>query len=692
MSQTAVPIQSSPETVLLPPPRNARSEGEAVSLTGELRVLLDPVTPETEPIRQRLCEELARLGLTPRLAAFGEARGDSAKAGDPHVSTVSLRVDPGDGDVPDHPEAYRLAVGSGGIVLAARAPAGLFYAGRTLLQWFRASLGHSAEEPGSQAARATVQDLAVVDRPDLDLRGVMIDVSRCRVPTLAELFRLVELAAELKLNQIQLYTEHTFAYRGHEEVWAEASPITPSDVRALDAHCRRCFIELVPNQNSFGHLHRWLVHDRYRPLAEVPEGIEHPFSDGPEPFSLCPTDPRSLDLLADLFDQLFPCFTSRAFNAGLDETLDLGRGRSAEACAARGTVGVYLEFLRGVHGLVRRRDHRMQFWGDVVIEEAPAGPAGAADRVREIPADAVALEWGYESGHPFPAHAERFAASGLDFVLCPGTSSWSSLAGRTTNAVRNQAEAVRSALDTGALGVLITDWGDYGHLQPPAVSEAPLAAGAAFAWNAALARDPDAFAAERLPGLVGLQIFREARTDGGGTLAEAALRLGDAHRQVGTRDRNGAALFFLLAFGHQDLTHPRYEGLTMEGLKGAEGAIFEAMTLLTRTGSSGRQGRPGRPGRGGAVERDVRPDGGLVASELLWAARALLTACRIGRARLGAGRETSLAAIAEPRRRALADAVGGLIEDHAVLWRARSRPGGRTESVARLERTLELLK
>ena len=236
---------------------------------------------------------------------------------------------------------------------------------------------------------------------------------------------------------------------------------------------------------------------------------------------------------------------------------------------------------------------------------------------------------------------------------------------------------MRSALDSGALGVLITDWGDYGHLQPPAVSEAPLAAGAAFAWNAALAEDPDGFAAERLPGLVNRQVFRDARPDGGGTLAEAALRLGDAHRQTGTRDRNGAALFFLLAFGHQDLTHPRYEGLTMKGLDRAETEVLQAVALI------------GRPGRG---SRPARADGTLVLDELTWAARALLTACRIGRARLAAGRDQPLSAIPSSDRRSLADAVGGLVEDHAVLWRARSRPGGRTESVARLERTLSLLR
>ena len=91
------------------------------------------------------------------------------------------------------------------------------------------------------------------------------------------------------------------------------------------------------------------MHEPYRALAEVPEGLEHPFNpERREPFSLCPLDPGSLALLADLYDQLLPCFASRELNVGLDETFDLVRGRSAEACAERGKVRVYLDFLRAV--------------------------------------------------------------------------------------------------------------------------------------------------------------------------------------------------------------------------------------------------------------------------------------------------------------------------------------------------------
>ena len=37
--------------------------------------------------------------------------------------------------------------------------------------------------------------------------------------------------AEFKVNQFQLYIEHTFAYRDHRDVWKDASPMTGPDIR-----------------------------------------------------------------------------------------------------------------------------------------------------------------------------------------------------------------------------------------------------------------------------------------------------------------------------------------------------------------------------------------------------------------------------------------------------------------------------
>ncbi len=578
-----------------------------------------------------------------------ERRGVAMVRGESGEARLRLVVERG--ELP--PQGYRLLVDERGIEIAGADDAGLFYGACTLAQWI-------ALDDGNGAAGRELPAVRIEDWPDLRRRGVMLDVSRDKVPTMATLHALVDRFADSKLNELQLYTEHTFAYRGHEVVWRDASPLTAEEVRELDNHCASVGIELVPNQNSFGHFHRWLVHEPYRQLAEVPEGLEHPFGERHEPFSLCPTDPRALALLGDLYDQLLPNFRSRELNVGLDETFDLGKGRSAEAVAEKGKVRVYLEFLQQVHALVAARGHRMQFWGDIIIEQP--------ELIAELPRDAVALEWGYEADHPFLEHARRFADSGLEFVVCPGTSSWCSFAGRAANALKNLALAAVAGREAGARGYLITDWGDFGHLQPLSVSYLGFLAGAGFAWNV------DAAAAPLGHDWRGL-LDRWAFDDPTGARSEAALTLGDAYLRTGASQKNGTALFYLLAFPQHDLTNRRYNGLSDEGLQETERWIESGTAALQAAAA--------------ADEGDA--EAALVRRELLWVAGLLRLSCRLGRARLAAGPTVPVPDLPAAERASLLAELAPLVDEHREIWRARNRPGGREDSVARLERLARLL-
>ena len=656
--------------LLAPPPRSLRR------LEGTLRlrpVVLLPAdaNPGIEPTRTRLARRLAAAGVDSRTAEPGSDPR-------PGETPLRLRLDPAT-EIPDTAagsETYRLVIEPQGVAITAAAAAGLFHGAGTFSQWLTA---HSTGAPGAPPELPAVD---IEDGPGLSHRGLLLDISRNRVPTMESLFRLVDTLANLKLNQLQLYTEHTFAYRGHEVVWRGASPLTATEVRRLDAHCRERFIELVPNQNSFGHLHRWLRHEPYRRLAEVPEGLRHPFGDEVEPFSLCPVDPGAVDLLRDLYGQLLPLFSSGEFNIGCDETFDLGKGRSAEACRERGAGRVYLEFLRRLHGLAAEHGRRIQFWGDIL--------AGKPELLTEVPGDAVALEWGYEAGHPFAERAAALAGAGLEFYLCPGTSSWNSFGGRLDNAVANLAEAALAAREHGASGYLITDWGDFGHLQPPPVSWPPLVAGAAFAWSPAAAERP---AGLPLPALVD----HHAAAAIGVGVGEALARLGNAYQAAGVTPMNASALFKLVNFADRTLADAGLEALTAAGLDEVESVVAEATAALARGDGAGTPS-PAAPdtsapdtGAPDAGATNARGTAALVRGELAWVAGMLRFACRLGRARLAAGGETPVPELPAGERRALARELGRRIEELSPLWLARSRPGGLDDSRGRLERVHRLL-
>ena len=224
-------------------------------------------------------------------------------------------------------ENYQLKISSEGIALNAKTETG----------WFRGltTLGQIVRE-----CRSALPCLLIEDGPELSGRGYMLDISRCKVPTQDALYELVDTLAVLKYNQLQLYTEHTFAYRNHQIVWENASPLKAEEIQSLDTYCYNRHIELVPNQNSFGHMDRWLRHVAYKHLAECPNGYTHPML-GPLAWggTLKP-DEESIDFVSKLYDELLPNFRSNRVNVGSDEPWELGQGCSEEFVKAENIVSI----------------------------------------------------------------------------------------------------------------------------------------------------------------------------------------------------------------------------------------------------------------------------------------------------------------------------------------------------------------
>jgi hypothetical protein len=361
--------------------------------------------------------------------------------------------------------------------------------------------------------------------------------------------------------------------------------------------------------------------------------------------SLCPIDPRAVDFVAGLYDELLPHFTSKTFNVGCDETIDIGKGRSREAVERLGRGRVYLDFLLKIHELVARRGRRMQFWGDIVFEHP--------ELIEALPRDLVALEWGYEADHPFDVQGEKFAKAGIAYQVCPGTSAWLSLGGRTTNALGNLDAAAASGLAHGASGMLITDWGDFGHWQPLPVSYLGLSYGAAQAWCHETNRGID----------VARALDAHVFGDRAGALGGIARDLGDVYRDTGVLVKNASVLALLLLFPERPLGEGRLAGLTVEGL---ERAGARAAELSARLGDA----------------RCDRDDAPLLRAEFALAADLMRHACRLGIARLAA-KGFAVAAIPAPARAELADDLGRIVPEYERVWRERNREGGLRESVGR---------
>ena len=564
------------------------------------------VVPATlyEPLRialQGLREDLkkqhgARCSITSTIKSF------------PAALPIVLNIDP----AITHPQGYELLLSSKNISLRAQSAIGLHYGLLTLRQIVQQT--HTDRLPC----------LRIHDAPAFEDRGIMLDISRCKVPTLATLKMFIQQCSSLKINQLQLYIEHTFAFAEHPGVSKDSSPITPEDVLELDAWCKAHFIELVPNFNSFGHWERWLKHPAYKEYANSPQGYTNIWGTAYPHGSMLKPNANSLRLLDQLYAEFLPQFTSGYFNVGCDETLELGNGWSKKICDKSGTEQVYLSFLRKIEKLCSKHQRRMMFWGDIIMKHAELIP--------ELPANVVALEWGYEADHPFATDCKAFAESGIPFYVCPGTSSWNSITGRTQNALENLRSAAKHGKRQGAQGYLITDWGDNGHHQNLPISYLPFTAGSCLAWNPK--NEPDFEAAAN-------QVFFGDEHSAGLFAA-----LGRTHDHFTTPFFNSSVYHHLLF--HDKVPHEKLVNLKTNELK-------KALKKLTQLE---------------AKHRSIKDP--LIRREFRQA---------IGLATHAIHRGLILKAQPVPASRLVR-----LKKEHRALWLERNRSGGLRESLARFKK------
>ena len=163
------------------------------------------------------------------------------------------------------PERYELTVSENGVRVAGGSDEALLHGVCTLRQWIRRN-------------GAVLPCIGIKDWPDLLHRGFYQDISRGRVLKLDALKRLVDLLCEYKINEFQLYIEHTYLFRNLSEAWRDEDPLEAEDILELDAYCRERHIELIPSLATFGHMYQILSTKTCADLCELRDSEKIPFS------------------------------------------------------------------------------------------------------------------------------------------------------------------------------------------------------------------------------------------------------------------------------------------------------------------------------------------------------------------------------------------------------------------------------
>ncbi|HKM04345.1 MAG TPA: family 20 glycosylhydrolase [Lachnospiraceae bacterium] len=434
---------------LLPKPHNIKRKNEKFYLDCCTKIVIDINCKKNVYIYAKMLQETASKWAGLELAIVkGEAR-----SGDIHLS-ISKKL---------KNQEYSVIIQEDRVSLVGGSEEALLYSIQTLRQII------------SQCG-CVLWQMEITDEPDVEHRGFYHDATRGRVPTLSYLKKLVDRMSYYKLNELQLYVEHTYLFRDLSEMWRDETPLTAEEIMEIDRYCKERHIELVPSMASFGHMYTLLSTKSQEDLCEFQDAEKQPFSfwDRMRHHTINISNEKSLSFVKGMIKEYMSLFSSNKFNICADETFDLGKGRSKNFAEKHGIDRIYIDFVKELCSFLVKNGKTPMFWGDVI--------SGFPEFLSELPKETICLNWGYSPEQR--EHETRVLSEiGATQYVCSGVAGWNQWINLIEASYHNIKRMCAFGSKYGAIGVLNTDWGDFGHINHPEFSAIGMIYGAAFSWN-----------------------------------------------------------------------------------------------------------------------------------------------------------------------------------------------------------------
>jgi hypothetical protein len=276
----------------------------------------------------------------------------------------------------------------------------------------------------SQAGRGLGTLLAGLEHdegsvPAFTSLGVLLDCGHNATITSQHFRKWLRRLALLGYNVALVYTEAGYELPEEPGFGYQRGGYTLAEMRELDRFAAGLGIEMVGSIQALGHLEQVLKWPPYAGISDT----DH---------TLLVGDPGTAALVEKMIAFWAGALASRRLHVGMDETYDLGRGRSLDRHGYRPGLDLYVEHLQLVAQVCERQGLRPLVWSDVLFRLAGGNThydqnSRLPERVQEIlPRNVDLAYWDYYS--PEPQHyLDRLAAHralGYEPVMASGIWSW----------------------------------------------------------------------------------------------------------------------------------------------------------------------------------------------------------------------------------------------------------------------------
>ncbi len=209
------------------------------------------------------------------------------------------------------------------------------------------------------------------------VRGFHVDL-RIQVMKIPALKELALKLSKGGINTLIMEYEGTFPFQKHPLI-ANRYAYTKAEIADFVAYCNKLGIDVIPLQQSFGHLEYVLRNNRYKELREDQKDFSQ----------VCPAkEALNVALFTDLYTELIAAHTSKYIHIGGDETHLLGHDPLCEKLVKEhGVSDLYGKHIRLLCDIVIKLGKIPVLWADIALKYP--------DATKFLPKEAILVDWNY---------------------------------------------------------------------------------------------------------------------------------------------------------------------------------------------------------------------------------------------------------------------------------------------------------
>ena len=319
----------------------------------------------------------AGLDLDGLAATFAEARKGKLERAAEGAAAVLFALGSGE-ELPRHPEGYTLDVNRRGVTIRAREVRGLRCGMQTLRWMLRNTRGD------------LLKGCRISDWPDLDGRGILLELQSLRPAEVPKLCRIIDLYGQLKYNRLLIDFSANFPLSGNP-LSLRKNALSAEDIRRIKAACDAAGIEIQPSLQVVTHAYWMTFHPDFH--TKFSEGkASNPWNSG---YCLSRPEPEALVLqyLREAVDLLQP----KHFSFASDEIFCIPF-RKCDACKKVEPVKLFGEHVKRLMDYLASRGVTVHISHDQFEPNSPTCPASPiVDAVKLFDRGTAIALWDYHA-------------------------------------------------------------------------------------------------------------------------------------------------------------------------------------------------------------------------------------------------------------------------------------------------------